>query len=203
MTNQQPIMLAITGGIACGKSEAGRILEEQGFDVLDADLLAHSLMKSGSNVFQRIVDFFGTDILALDGEIDRPKLAQKVFGNEVALHKLNGLVHPAVIEAGEAWKRERSGNAAVLIPLLFEAGWINGWDAIICVSADEQTVFQRLEKRGISREEARVRIAAQMPLSEKKRQSDFCIENNETLEALKQKLQETIRQIRSRGQTHE
>lgn len=203
MTNQRPIMLAVTGGIACGKSETGRILEEQGFEVLDVDFLAHRLMARGTSVFQEIVTFFGAEVLARNGEIDRPKLAQRVFENNDDLQMLNRLVHPAVVKVAEEWKNERSSDAAVLVPLLFEVGWTKAWDAVICVSADEEQIFQRLEKRGISREQAARRIASQMPLSEKKKLSDFCIENNETLNELKQKVLQIVQQVRSRGQTHE
>lgn len=203
MTSHQPIILAVTGGIACGKTEAGRILAQEGFEVLDTDELAHEVVKAGTPVYERVVEQFGTSILSADSEIDREKLGHLVFADPAARETLNGLVHLAVIQAAEQWKREQPGDAAILVPLLFEAGWTEGWDAILCVSADEQNVFQRLEKRGLNEDEARKRIAAQMPLTEKEEKSDFIIKNNETLNALREKTLQVVKCIRSQGNEHE
>jgi len=200
MTSHQPIVLGITGGIACGKTETGRVLAEAGFDVLDTDLLAHQLMRAGTPVFEQVVEQFGKLILGTDGEIDRATLGQIVFANPMARVALNGLVHPAVIQAAGEWiaaRRAAGQEAAILVPLLFEADWTQGWDAVVCVAADEELVFQRLEKRGLSEEEARKRIAAQMPLSEKKERADFSIENNGSLEALRSQVQNLMERIRN------
>jgi dephospho-CoA kinase len=203
MTSHQPIILALTGGIACGKSETGRILAEEGFAVLDTDLLAHKMMKAGTRVFQKVVNRFGNGVIGGDGELDRASLGKIVFDDRSARNDLNKLVHPAVIQAAEEWKTEQGGDCAVLIPLLFETGWTDGWDAVVCVSADEQSVFQRLEKRGLTAEEARKRVSAQMPLSEKKKKSDFIIVNNETLDELRNETLRVLDAIRSRGNDHE
>ena len=203
MSSHQPIILAITGGIACGKSEAGRILSQEGFSILDTDLLAHEIMSTGTPVFERVVEAFGKTILSTEGEVDRTKLGQLVFSNPAVRETLNGLVHPAVIQETEEWKAKQQGDAAVLVPLLFEAGWTEGWDAIVCVSADEKQIFQRLGKRGLSEGEARKRIAAQMPLAEKEAKADFVIRNNETLNALHEETLKVIECIRSKGNDHE
>ncbi|HKL22608.1 MAG TPA: dephospho-CoA kinase [Tichowtungia sp.] len=203
MMSLQPITLALTGGIACGKSETGRILAEKGFAVLDADTLAHGLMAAGMPVYRKVVDRFGPDTVGENGELDREALGRIVFSNPDALQDLNAIVHPAVIEVAEEWKKQQAGDAAVLVPLLFEAGWTAGWSAIICVSTDEQTVFQRLEKRGLSEDEARKRISAQMPLSEKEKRADFIIKNNDTLDALREKTIAVINAVRSGGNEDE
>lgn len=201
MTSHQPIILALTGGIACGKSETGRILEEQGFAVLDTDFLAHQLMKAGGPVFQRVVEQFGDQVIGIDGEINRAALGKIVFEDPAALEDLNRQVHPAVIDAAEQWKSNQNGDAAVMVPLLFETGWTDPWDAIICVSADERTIFQRLEKRGLNEADARRRIAAQMPLSEKEKRADFIIRNSGTLDALHEQVCSTIQRIRNQRNT--
>jgi dephospho-CoA kinase len=203
MTSHQPIILALTGGIACGKSEAGRILADEGFSVLDTDTLAHDVMASGTPVFRQVAERFGSGVVDEKGGLDRVALGNIVFNDPVARNDLNELVHPAVIKAAEEWKAQQCADAAVMVPLLFEAGWIKGWSAIVCVCATEEIVFQRLEKRGLNREEARKRISAQMPLSEKKKNSDFIIENNDTLDALRKKTVAVIKAIRSRGNDHE
>lgn len=203
MTSHQSIILGLTGGIACGKSEVGRILQQNGFAVLDTDILAHDLMRAGEPVFTRVVEGFGQSIVGLDGEIDRGELGKLVFNNQAALEALNAWVHPAVIKAAEDWKSVQRDDAVVIIPLLFEAGWTKEWSAILCVSADEKTVFKRLENRGLSKEEARQRIAAQMPLSEKEKRSDFILRNNNTLDELHEKTLAVLEVIRSRGNDHE
>ena len=203
MRFHQPIILAVTGGIACGKTETGRILSKEGFAVLDTDLLAHDLMKAGMPVFERVVEHFGKTILRADGNIDRAKLGQLVFDDPNQRAVLNRLVHPAVMEAAKQWKTEQDGDAVILVPLLFEAGWTEGWDAIVCVSADEKQIFQRLGKRGLSENEAHKRISAQMPLAEKEAQADFIIQNNETLSVLRGETIKVIECIRSRGNDHE
>ena len=197
MTSHQPIILGLTGGIACGKSEVGRILQQNGFAVLDTDTLAHELMMAGTPAFKKITERFGEAVIGADGEIDRNELGKIVFENPDALRSLNELVHPAVIEAAEQWKAQQHDDAAVMIPLLFEAGWTNGWSAIVCVSAKEETVLQRLEERGLSKAEARKRIAAQMPLREKEKQSDFVLKNNETLDALQNETLKVLEAVRS------
>jgi dephospho-CoA kinase len=203
MRSHSSIILGITGGIACGKTETGRILAEAGFDVLDTDSLAHDVMKAGTSTFKQVVKQFGKSILNPDGEMDRTQLGRLVFADSSAREALNRLVHPAVIKAAEQWKAERKRESAILVPLLFEAGWTEGWDAVVCVSADEDVVFQRLEKRGLNREEARQRIAAQMPRAEKETKSDFIIRNNKTLDALRKETLNVLERIRSRGNSHE
>lgn len=200
MNSPHSIILGITGGIACGKTETGRILSSEGFKVLDSDFLAHELMGKGSSVYDAVVQAFGGAILGEDGEIDRGKLGALVFSDPQALCELNRLVHPAVIATANEWVavcREAQEDAAVLVPLLFEAGWTEGWDAVICVIAPEDQVFQRLEKRGISQDEARTRIAAQMPLAEKAARAGFVIQNGDTLESLQDRIKELIDTIRA------
>lgn len=206
MNFPQPICLGVTGGIACGKTEAGHCLSAQGFRVLDSDFLAHELMKRGRTVFQKVIGEFGRGILAGDGGIDREVLGRLVFNDPAARERLNRLVHPAVIEAGSEWVQDcRSAGAdcAVLVPLLFEAGWTTGWDAVLCITANEQIVFQRLEKRGLNRDEACRRIAAQLPQQEKAARSDFYIENNGTRDELERRIRCLLETIRQRRMKHD
>lgn len=182
------IVVALTGGIACGKSEVGRILGKMGFVVVDADRMAHALMAKGTPVYQSIVDCFGEHILAEDGEISRPLLGKIVFDHPEQRLKLNRLVHPAVRNVLAEWiseRRSKGENAAAQIPLLFESGMETlDWDAVICVSSSDAQVFERLGKRGIPREDAIKRINSQMALPDKERLSDCVIQNLGTLQEL-------------------
>ncbi|MDD3276721.1 MAG: dephospho-CoA kinase [Kiritimatiellales bacterium] len=199
MNSPQSIILGITGGIASGKTEVGRILSSEGFKVLDSDFLAHELMGKDKPVYVKVVEQFGGSILATDGEIDRTKLGAKVFADPAAREALNRLVHPAVIGAAQEWIadcRATQEDAAVLVPLLFEASWTDGWDAVICVTAPEEQIFQRLEKRGLPEEEAQKRITAQMPQAAKAARADFIIENGGTPDALRSRTMDLVEKIR-------
>jgi dephospho-CoA kinase len=199
MNSPRAIILGVTGSIACGKTETGHILSSEGFKVLDSDFLAHELMGKGRPVYTAVVKQFGDEILAKDGEIDRAKLGAKVFPDAQARETLNRLVHPAVIAAAQEWMKDcraAQEDAAVLVPLLFEAGWTEGWDAVICVTAPEAQIFQRLEKRGLLKEEARRRIAAQMSQAEKAARADFVIENGGTTEVLRLRIIDLVEKIR-------
>jgi dephospho-CoA kinase len=204
MNFPQPICLGVTGGIACGKTEAGQILSAKGMNVLDSDALAHELMKKGRPVFNDVTEAFGNGILTADGEIDRKRLGRRVFNDPSARETLNRLVHPAVIAAATEWiqqSRSAGEECAVLVPLLFETGWTDGWSSVVCIAADEETVFRRLEKRGLNRDEAKQRIAAQMPLEEKAARSDFIIENNGSLDEFRQRINRLMKTLRCRTRT--
>lgn len=199
MNSAQAIILGVTGGIACGKTEVGRILSAEGFKVLDSDFLAHELMGKGRPVYEQVVEHFGEEILAASGEIDRVQLGKRVFADSQERVALNRLVHPAVIKGAQAWIgacREAQEDAVVLVPLLFESGWTKGWDAIICVTAPEEQIFKRLENRGFSKEEAIKRIESQMSLIEKATLADFVIENGGTLESLRRQVCDLVEVIR-------
>ncbi len=197
-TQRSTIVISLTGGIACGKSTAGQILESMGFDLCDADTLAHDLMAKGTRVYQRVVDHFGERILSATGEIDRSVLGKIVFSNPAERETLNGLVHPAVREALEGWvseKRRMQRNAVAQIPLLFESGMESlNWDAVFCVSCAEDEVLRRLEARGLSSVEAAQRIQSQMPLREKEKRSDVIIPNDGTLKDIKEAIEQAVKE---------
>jgi dephospho-CoA kinase len=193
------IVIGITGGIACGKSEVGRILEEMGFAVCDADRIAHTLMDKGSAVFRNVVDHFGEKILTDKGEISRPVLGKIVFEDSQKLEQLNALVHPAVREALAEWinqARADEKSAAILLPLLYESSMEDlDWDSVVCVSSSEDEIFQRLEKRGLGSKEAEQRVSSQMPLAEKESLADHVIPNSGTLGELKLAVRKTVEAI--------
>ncbi len=191
------IRIAITGGIACGKSLVGEMFSEAGVSICDADYLAHSLMVPGTDVYNGIIEAFGKGIIADNGSIDRQKLGKLVFSDERQRFVLNNIVHSAVKELYESWLDEHNAEAvaAVIIPLLYEAGMENGWDAIVCVSCSDEVQQQRLKERGLSEVEARQRISAQLPTTVKMAHSDFVIFNDGTISVLKKQVEKVLRHI--------
>lgn len=190
--------IAVTGGIACGKSLVGSILQKRGYAVCETDELAHEIIKPGTPAYDEIVGVFGEDILDPAGEVHRGRLGAHVFENPESRNKLNGIVHPRVREGWRSWLREQPAGtevAVVIIPLLFEVDAQAGWDAIICVSAAEKTQLARLRERRFTDHEARIRIQSQLPTEDKAKQSDFLIHNDGTQEALRMRTDEVIRQI--------
>ena len=189
-------ILAVTGGLACGKSTVGLLLAGEGLEVLDTDEVAHDLLRSGTPQTAAVVTAFGPEMLAADGSVDRKVLAPRVFSDPAAMAQLNAIVHPAVRERVGEWTRSvraRNRAGAVQIPLLFEAGIDTlGWDAILVVAAEPDIVRSRLRQRGIDDEEALRRLAAQWPLEEKVRRATHVIWNNGSPEDLADNVRTTL-----------
>jgi dephospho-CoA kinase len=166
------LRLGLTGGIASGKSTVAAMLRELGFDVLDADSLAHKLMEPGHPAYDEIAREFGAAIVDSSGRIDRGKLAAVVFADRAKLDRLNAIVHPRVKEAllqqFEEWARNGTRDAAfVEAALLVEAGYDKELDGMVVAWSRPEQQLERLRARGLSDEEARRRIAAQLPVEEK------------------------------------
>jgi dephospho-CoA kinase len=193
------LKLAITGGVACGKSTAGRYLAGEGVAVRDADELAHGLMRRGTPVYEQVVAAFGTGVLAADGSIDRRRLGRCVFADARARERLNRLTHPAVREAWECWLSgcgSEVESAAVIIPLLYEGGFEHGWDAVICLAAPRATQRRRLCERGLSPEEADLLIDAQMHVDVKMCLADYVVDGGGTVALLEEQLRRVWRRIK-------
>ena len=177
--------IALTGGIACGKSALAGFLSRYGCDVLDADAQVHALEAAGGAAVESIVAAFGPDVLAADGGIDRTALGKRVFANEAARLRLNGIVHPLVRAELDRWLDLPGQQPKIaMIPLLFETGWVQGWDAIVCVACAEAEQIRRLQTRGLSVAAACARLASQLPLNEKVRRASHVVWNDGDLPAL-------------------
>lgn len=105
--------VALTGGIACGKSVVGAILQGRGVAVCDADHVAHALMRAGSEAYDAIVRTFGRGVVGADGELDRGSFGRLVFSDEAARQQLNAIVHPRVRVAWDAWLREQETQGSL------------------------------------------------------------------------------------------
>jgi dephospho-CoA kinase len=178
--------IALTGGIACGKSELAGCLSDLGCDVLDTDAVVHALEAPGGAAVPLLVEAFGAVVRDAAGGIDRRQLGARVFADQAARQRLNAIVHPLVRKELRRWLAEGGDRPKVaVIPLLFEVGWEGDWDAIVCVACSEVEQRRRLQARGLSADEAQARLAAQMPQDEKIRRSGRTVWNDGTREDLR------------------
>ncbi|WP_284641100.1 dephospho-CoA kinase [Paenibacillus silviterrae] len=179
--------IGLTGGIACGKSTVASLLVQRGAFLVDADRIAREVVEPGSPVLSRVVERFGPDILLEDGSLHRKKLGEIIFENPAAREDLNGILHPPI----RAMMREQMASleaqhpdklVVVDIPLLFESKLQHMVSEVMVVYVPREVQQERLMARdGITREQAEKRIAAQMPIEEKKQLADIVIDNSGTL----------------------
>ncbi|MDI6773787.1 MAG: dephospho-CoA kinase [Verrucomicrobiota bacterium] len=176
------LKVALTGGIACGKSLVGSFMAKLGAAVCDSDRLAREVMRPDGAAYAGIASSFGRGILdARTGAIDRGILGRRVFANPLELARLNALVHPHARKAWRAWLKSRprrTGVAVLIVPLLYEAGMEKEWDVVVCVWASPRNQMARLRMRGLTPSAARRRIDAQMAGNAKMTRADFVIANN-------------------------
>ena len=207
--------IALTGGIACGKSLVAKFFEELGVQTLDADDVVHELEAPGGAAVSAIVSRFGQSALAPDGGIDRSRLAELVFAGgarssaTVARRDLEAILHPLVRQrlldfASTAFHGDlqppttnyqlpTTNFRLSIIPLLFESHFESDYDTILCVSSTEDRQIDRMMRtRGYTRAQAEARLAAQMPVAEKAARADWTIQNNSTEEELKAEVQRCV-----------
>jgi dephospho-CoA kinase len=193
-------LIGLTGGIGTGKSSVAGFLRELGVTVIDADEATRAVQAPGTEGLRLLADAFGDEILTPEGALDRPRLAAIAFADPKARQRLNEIVHPLV----RRWMAERQREAAARgdplvvldVPLLFETRGIDGLDAVILVYAPEELQLKRLtELRGMDERAARERIAAQMPIDEKRRLASHVILNTGTLDELRAEAERTWAEV--------
>ena len=172
--------VALTGGIATGKSHVLAVFTALGVPTIDADVLARETVAPGTAGFEAVKARFGPSILDSTGALDRRKLGDVVFADAQARRDLEAIIHPAVVAAIDKWFTGLEGAAAGFaiadIPLLFETGREHQYDTIIVTACELQTQIRRIMARDkIGEPEARQRIAAQLPVDEKVRRADYVI----------------------------
>jgi dephospho-CoA kinase len=200
MSSQRVKRLGLTGNIGSGKSTVAEMLVEHGAALIAADVLAREAT-ADPQVLRAIEDTFGPEFLR-EGRLERAKLAEKVFHDEEARHKLNGIVHPWVRKRSDQLiaELEASQNPPPVIvldiPLLYEGGLERTVDAVIVVTASLDTRIQRVMARsGLSFAEVRARDAAQMPLEEKVAMADYVVDNDGDLESLRTQVERLWREL--------
>jgi dephospho-CoA kinase len=164
-------IIILTGGIGSGKSTVGTILKSLGAEVIDSDRLGRQALDPGTPAFKETLEAFGPDILTADGAIDRARLGRIVFNNPAALHKLDSIVHPrvdAMVEDRLRTSRERGLKAVFIeMAILTDAPFMSLVDGFWVVKASQPVVLERLQGRGVAREDALARMANQPPVENK------------------------------------
>lgn len=192
--------IALTGGIASGKSHVRAVFDALGVPTIDADVLAREAVAPGSAGFAAVTARFGPAVLDRHGDLDRRKLGEIVFADAAARRDLEAIVHPAVVAAIEQWfaslDATKHAFAIADIPLLFETGRDKDYDVVIVTACEPEMQVRRLMARdGISEADARQRIAAQLPIGDKAAKAHHVIrtdgavaETNRQVHALYQRL---------------
>ncbi|HEX6493447.1 MAG TPA: dephospho-CoA kinase [Candidatus Dormibacteraeota bacterium] len=178
-------LIGLTGGIATGKSTVARLLAERGATIVDADVLAREVVEPGSPALAEIAAGFGDSVLTPDGALDRAALGAVVFADPAQRRRLEAITHPRIAALmGERIAAGLASEAPLVvadIPLLFEGDRVGLVEGVLLVDAPEEVQLRRLMLRdGIDAAAARARVAAQMPLEEKRRRATWVIDNSGT-----------------------
>lgn len=188
------MIIGLTGGIATGKSTVSDILKDLNIEVIDADKIAHNVLEY-EDVKKKIKDVFGDEVINKNGEVDRKRLGKIVFEDNKKLKKLESITHPKILEIIDNKIKKAKSELVVLdAPLLFETNLDEKVDETWVIYASEEIQIKRLKKRdGLNKKEALDRIKAQMDLEKKAKKADVVINNEGTIEELKNKVKNLIR----------
>ncbi|MFT8852800.1 MAG: dephospho-CoA kinase [Leuconostoc suionicum] len=203
------LTIGLTGGIATGKSTVSALLRQAGFPIVDADIVAREVVEPGTPTLEKIKLAFGPGIID-NGVLNRPKLGQIVFEDGAQLKKLNDIMQPAISSAMadkiNFWRLQNVPILVLDVPLLFERDYDKNKsvDKIIVVAASEEMQLSRLENRDqLSNMEARNRVKAQLPMSQKIARADYVIDNNGRIEELQEQVAVLIKKIKEIASTHD
>lgn len=203
------LTVGLTGGIATGKSTVSALLRQAGFPIVDADIVAREVVEPGTPTLEKIKLAFGPGIID-NGVLDRRKLGQIVFEDGAQLKKLNDIMQPAISSAMadkiNFWRLQNVPILVLDVPLLFERDYDKNKlvDKIIVVTASEEIQLFRLENRDqLNNMEARNRVKAQLPMSQKIARADYVIDNNGRIEDLQEQVTVLIKKIKEIASTHD
>lgn len=195
------VRVALTGGVASGKSTVSAMLAELGAVVIDADLLAREVVAPGTDGLAEVVAAFGPEVLTDTGELDRAALGAIVFADEQRRRSLEAIIHPRVRARAAELEAAASPGALVVhdIPLLVETERAGEFDVVIVVDVPVATQVERMVGlRGMTEAEAHARIAAQASREERAAAATYLIDNTGSLEALRARVEEIATELASR-----
>lgn len=190
-------VIALTGNYGMGKSTVAGFFRKAGAITLDLDDVVDDLLRE-DKIIEEIRRIFGEEVFSKKG-LNRSRVAEIVFSDKEKRELLESLLHPLVIERMKVFlsKTNRRKVIIVEIPLLFEKGYENEFDMTITVYSDIETTLERLEKKGINRDHALMRLQAQMPIDEKIKRSDLVINNSGTIEETKRQVMKIYERIKT------
>lgn len=188
------MIIGLTGSIASGKSTVSKMLQDMGFSIIDADIVAREVVELGSDTLQEIQNQFGNEVLHTDGTLNREVLGSMIFHQPAKRKQLNDIMHPAIrkemLKQRDELTQKGIETFFMDIPLLFESRLQHLVEKILVVSVTEDVQLERLMSRNnLSKEEAEARIKSQLPLSEKEKGADAVIYNNGSIEDSKKQLE--------------
>ena len=189
MTQSLNLVVGLTGGMGCGKSTAAAMFAEKGFRRLDADQVIRDEILPSEAVKAALQAKFGADVLDARGQVRRDRIAAVVFRDDASLAWLENLVHPLLRARWREIFAQSAGEAFIVeVPLLFEKGLENWFDLTICVTTESALQLRRLEQRGVPPEQARQRLAKQLPLARKCELADHVLLNDGTPDFLREQV---------------
>jgi dephospho-CoA kinase len=197
------LRVGLTGGIGSGKSEVSRRLAAQGAVVIDADAIAREVVAPGTAGLAEVVEVFGPEVLLPDGSLDRPRLGDIVFADPQLRARLNGIVHPLVGARMQTLEQAAGAGAIVVhdVPLITENNLAGTYDLVVVVDVPPRTQLDRLVRhRGLSRDQAKARIAAQASRADRLAIAGIVIDNSGSLAELDRLAGELWTELRRRAQ---
>ncbi|WP_284699723.1 dephospho-CoA kinase [Planococcus beigongshangi] len=192
------MIIGLTGSIASGKSTVSKMLEQKGYPIVDADIVARQVVEPGTDTLKEIEKLFGSEVIKADGSMDREKVAALIFTDPAQRKRLNDIIHPAIRTEMLRQKNEfiKAGHKTVImdIPLLFESKLQHFVDKILVVSVTEENQLARLmERNGLNEKDARSRIASQLPMFVKEEGADAVIYNNGSVDEAARQLDKILK----------
>ena len=195
-----PCTVALTGGLASGKSTVARMLDARGVPVFDADVAVHELYRPGHEGVRAVSELFGLTVLDADGGVDRPALAERVLDDSEARSRLETTIHPMVRRQVTAWLGSLGSESIAVVEaaLLVETGSYRDYDVLVVVWCEPEQQFERALARGVPRNRARRLLAAQLPLEQKRQLADVVVDNRGNLEDLENEVNRAYSEIQRR-----
>jgi dephospho-CoA kinase len=193
--------VGLTGGIGAGKSTVADLFSKRGAVVIRSDELARQVIEPQTPGFKQVTSRFGNEIVNDEGSIDRAKLAQVVFNDDVALKDLENIVHPLVRERTNQLMSEQTSETIIVneIPLLLEKKMESLFDFLVIVISSEKNRLERLSQKGVSEDQAKARMAKQVNDQDRKAAADFLIVNDGNLDQLEADVQKIWQTLQERN----
>ena len=188
--SKRPYRVALTGGIASGKSTVANLFAALGVPVIDTDVIARTVVEPGQQALAAVVAAFGSDVLDADGRLDRRRMRERIFSDREAQRRLEGILHPAIRSEMERLSREAGGVYQVLVvPLLTEGGRRDHVDRVLLVDVPEAVQVERLISRdGVTHEQAQAALSAQASRAARLAWADDLVANTGRIDDLRTRI---------------